>query len=162
MTAVCRRPQLTEYFVSGTLLVERAEASSWLLLLLLLPVGVQIAKHVHSSLLVGYVQQTSNPVDGDRRRAASKSGTARQHRAVATAPSFRVHPVDLLVVQVGDEHVTGSAIDGNGARKKRALVGAAGRWTPAPFYCSSVSSKTSHLSPATTHELIRVMYSEII
>lgn len=92
------------------------------------------------SLLVGHVQQTSDPVDGDRRRPAAEAGAARQHRAAAATLPVRVHPVDLLVVQVGDEHVTGSAIDRDGAREKRALVAAIRRRTPSPLDRPSVIS----------------------
>ena len=129
--------------------VQRAEADRWLLLVV---GGGRVGEDVHCALLVGHVQQTSDPVDGDRCRATAKSGTARQHRAAAAAaPSLRVHPVDLLVVQVGDEHVTGSAVDGDGARKKRALVAACRRRTPAPLNCLSITSETRHLPYQSNH-----------
>ena len=98
------------------------------------------------ALLVGHVQQTSNPVDGDRRRPTAQSSAPRQNRTAAAALPVRVHPVDLLVVQVGDEHVTGSAIDGDGAREKRALVATVRRRTPSPLYGPSVIGQTRYLS----------------
>jgi len=127
----------------------------------MLLVGAGVGKYVHSPLLIGHVQQTPQSVDGDRRRAAAKSGAARQHRTATAASSLRVHPVDLLVVQVGDEHVTGNAIDRDGAREERALIAASRRRTPAPLRCSLDCGQTRHLPEINHIPLVASFYGNL-
>jgi len=80
-------------------------------LLLLLRVGGGVGEHMDGSLLVGGVQKSPDPVYGDRCRTAAKTGATRQHRSAAATSPVRVDPINLLVVQIGDEHVTGNAVD---------------------------------------------------
>ena len=119
-------------------------------------------EHVDRSLFVGNVQQTPDPVNRDRRRPTSESSSPRQHRAAAVvaapAPAVRVHPVELLVVQVGDEHVAGSGVDRNGAREERTLVAAGRRRTPSPQRTSSVGRQTRHL--ATVNNLVTTSFRD--
>ena len=152
------RRRLKEHFVGGSSSVDGVKAGPRLLLLLVMMmvvVGGGVVEHVHGSLFVGNVQQPPRPVHGHRRRTAAKPGTAAQHRgdggrivADSAAPraAGRVQSVDLLVVQVGDEHVTGSVVDRHGAREEGATVSAARRRTPAPLGRSSVRGQTRHLS----------------
>jgi len=128
---------LAEYVVGGS----RSDESEGRVIV----VGGRVREDANSPLLVGHVQKASVSVHSDRRRTSAQPGTARQHRAAATPPR-RVEPVDLLVVQVGDEHVTGSAVDRDGAREERTLIAAVGRWTPPPACRLTISGQTRHLT----------------
>jgi len=110
-------------------------------------IGGGEGEDTHRSLLVRHVQQAPRSVHCDRRRASSKTGAARQHGSAAAAtPPLTVQPVDLLVVQVGDEHVTGSGVDRDGRREEGTVIAAVGRWTPAPQSRVTVTTQTRHLT----------------
>lgn len=90
-----------------------------------------VAEHMDGVFLVGDEQQTANIIDGQRQRPAAQTCPPRQERLTAGAAQavigaiLAVDDVDALVVEVGDEYVTGS-VDADGTRKEWSSRGGGG------------------------------------